>query len=739
MITIEVNGQFLFLERSATIRFEKNFTVLFQDLYQGDFSFPFTLDAEANYKILGFLNKPEATNKVTSYSVNIFFWGLPFSPATLLITKTTRKKFQTNLVAGIKSLKTVGKTLPEINFGDSTYLGLFQDEIAAKATVISKDVDYTHFGFTFVPHINEGFYGSGGNPDFLKVLNMVNPNTGDIYYNTPGTGNKYALVPWFYLHFMLKKIFDEEGLTPIGTFWDHPEMKKLLVYNNRSLDSLNEIGETKIVVVATQTFNMSNFTDYSVSSTPVLAREKVMLLKGPSGTIDEPQMFDNALAQYEISQVGLYTFEVAATAQMLNIPDMALGIFVNNKWIGGAEPITVDSAGWYPSIFSVSYTATMADIGKKAYLGFYWRYLPYIGDSLLTTTYPFCRIHAGSTLTIKQSNNTNLNLYSRYVVPSNHMKSINVEEFLLAIKQLGVEFTFDYTSGTVSLDFVTDKINSTEVEDWTAKAVEDFELELDKYNKGYTVGYNFGEIDQLNIDNFKKIDLSNNIEDFMTFSDLPTIDRAGHTAFVKNLNQYFISVYDQYASPQYFWRKHTDYYYTTKYAGGETEVKLNFAPMLMGMGLNVATSTSVATQTALMPAANSSGSSEMFGIGDNDFDLRFCFLRGQNILSGTPNNKGGNYMFASTTKYGLNGHTIGDYDFTLHLDSGFFKRYINPIYDLIANGQIMNQDFRLTELDILTISKKLRISVDGVVYLLKTVSIIAGDNLTLSRAKMLKL
>lgn len=735
MIGIQVNGQFLVIDKSSSIRIEKNYPALFQGLFQGDFTFPFTISAEDNYQTLGFANIPSASNKVITFDCYIYLFGLPYQPAILRITKTTRIKFQINLVSGIKILKTAPKLLSEINLGDKTYLGKYPDEIASKATIISQDLDYTHFGFTFVPHINEGFYGDA-NPDFKGVLNMVNPNTGDIYYNTVGGGNKYSLVPFFYLHFILKKIFDEEGLTIKGSFWTNSEMKKLLVYNNKSLDSLNEIGGSKIILTTNQNYNQSYFNGFSLT-TQYLARTKVPIIKGPSNTYDEPLAFNNTTHEYEILQEGLYTFTIEADVK-INIVNIRLGIFVNDKWIGGIDENSGLSTTLTHNIFSVTYNAAIADIGKKAYLGVQRTYFPYTGDPILSTTWTFITINNGATVTVNQSNSTNINLFSRYVYPNKHMNNLTVESLLLAIKQLGIELTFNTTENSVSLDFITDKINSTTTEDWTSKAVNDFETNLDNYNKGYLVKYGFPENDSLTIDNFKAIDINNNIEDFMTFSDLPPISSAGQTAFVKNLNQYFISVYDQYASPQYFWKKFTDYYFTKKYAKGEQEINLSFSPMLMGMGKNLEPGSNSTLETALMPASNSLGSSDMFGIGANDFSLQFCFLRGQNIIGGTPNDKGGNYIYASSTKYGLNGHVVGDFDFTLHLDSGFFKRFIDYIYELSANGEETEMDFRLNAADILKLSEYFKVSVDGITYLLKTITVMAGQTLKLSRAKMIK-
>jgi hypothetical protein len=386
--------------------------------------------------------------------------------------------------------------------------------------------------------------------------------------------------------------------------------------------------------------------------------------------------------------------------------------------------------------FSLSYNAVTADIGKKLTLEL--RRLETFDFFPPPSNYVWAAIFKDSSVTITQSNVTNLNLFNRKVFPAKHMKEMSVEEFLLAVKQLGVDISFNHNSGTVSLDFITDKTNSTNVIDWTDKAVDDYELDLDNYNKGYSLSYNFSEYDNLITDNFKIINPADKIGDIATVSDLPAIMDVGKIAFIKNLNQFYINAFDAAASPQYFWKKYSDNYYTIKYADGVQEVKLGFSPMLMAMAKNKAPIANATLETALMPAIKSLGNSEMFGAGSNDFDLKFCFLRGQNIVLGAPNNKGGNYMYAGTTTLGLNGNIVGQFDFTLHENSGFFKRFLDAVYELTANGQVIDKDFRLNEVDILNLSNSFKISIDGVIFLLKTISLMAGKKITLSRVKMIK-
>ena len=734
MIGIEINGKFLNLNSGSNIRFEKTFFTLEPGLFQGDYSFPFDLPAdEHNLSILGMLTEVSNKNKVLSWTCFIYFFDIPWQRATLRILSNNRRTIKVNLVSGIKSLNTAGKSLKEINYGDDIYLGKLPDEIAERATNMANEGTFDIHGFTFVPHINEGFYGDN-NADFKGVLNMVDPNNGLMYHNTTSTGNKYSLVPWLYLHFMLQKIFDAEGLKPIGTFWEHPEMRTLLVYNNRSLDSLNEIGGTK---VSSQAYQSNTQNDFYYGPTWPFRVINDKFIKGPAGTYDEPSAYSNTNHEYEITEQGLYEFVFEGHAWRWL--DFEMAIFVNGSIYKASsyvdDKFTAQNIHVYQARFS--YTASPADIGKKVKLGF-------VNYSLPPTTPPgpdvtVCYIDPNSTLTVTQSNVDRLNTFSRFIKLSNHVKDITVEQFLLAIKKLGIEFNFDYKTKTVSIDFITTVFENNKAVDWTSKASNEYEATYDSYKRGYKVSYDFGSQDKLNENNFLKLTMENAAGTVNTVSELPSVNTEGTIFYVKNLNQFWKRTYDAFATPDWFWKKHSDYYFESVFEGGENEVKLTFAPMLMAMGKNIAPSPSVDLETALMPASNCEGGSELFNTGGDDWDMRLCFFRGQNKVGGSPYNKGGNYLFANTTTIGLNANIVGEYDFTLHLESGFWIRYLVENYQRLASGEIFEQDFALDEVDVFNIDKAIKVLVDGNLFLNKTVSIIIADKLKICRVKIMKI
>jgi hypothetical protein len=804
MIGIEVNGEFIELEDNASIRYEKQYQTLQDSIYQGDFSFPFNgPNSETNQRILGYLNNLEVQNKKTQFDCVIYLFGVPFKEGKLIVQKVRKNTVTFNLVAGISSLSISEKSLKDLDYGTPYFLGKYSNEIAQKATQISQEFDWEEHGFTFIPHSNKDFYGSS-NTSFLGVLNMVNPLTGEIYYNTLQTGNKYALVPFLYLHFVLRAIFKAENLTPTGSFWNHPEMKKLLLFNNKALDSLNEIGETKLILNSDLNLYFNDLD--APGDIP-----KVPFVKGEPGTYDEPNAYSNALFEYEIKQAGLFTIEFDLTGGFWKTYMGISGRIDGNRFFMNMNTSVVP----FPTKFKRYWRASLSDIGRKITIHIEWLYP-------VSLTGVVFKINENSTVKITHSNEDNVNLYSQYLDYKNHVKDIQVKDFLLAIKRLGVDYKFDYANRLVYIDFLTDNVDVSKAKNWTDKSIklEERELNLEEYNQGYLISYDFGNND-------KSIATSDKIvEDYQevnTEFELPTINRAGVIFYVRNLNQYYISKHDPLRNPVYYWEKYLDNYSKYKLLNGGKEIKLGISPLSMcldrlrvpfgtasGVGnfsvtisiptsgyvindiyritftdANVITPSTIninamgskslrdntgavisagyvlpgttwdvyydgtnirlkelsdtSKENALMPLYLGNGSSEMYGLGENDYDLRLCFLRGQNLIGSEPNNKGGLHSFANTGIYGLNGHIVGEHDFTFNLDTGFFKRYLLKPYFKTANNQLIENDYDLTEHDILTLEDAGLIIDDGLVFIHVSCTVLVSNNKKQVRSKLLLL
>lgn len=719
MVGIEVNNTFLDLGDEG-IRFEKINPSFITDLFQGDFSFPFTApDTDNNLKALGFSNIIELVNRILIFDCYIWMFGMPYTKGKIIVSAGTAKTIKLNLTMGIKAMKIADKSLKDLNYGDNFLLGVKPETRYANIKEISLNTDYKVFPFTFIPHKNEDFYGSS-NTDFCGIINRQNSVTGDFLKNNATSGSRYSFVPFLYLFFILKKIFEEEGLIPIGDFWNDTEMQKILMYNNYALDSEIDYFDDNCYV-------------YTDSNHDYITIEKVQFIKGLSGTYDAANLWSNSLYEYTILQAGDITIDVyiAATVSGNGTPpnlDHPFGfdVFIDGVQINGANDLAWpwNHRNYDTKSSTYSYTATIADIGKKIYVK---------SKNILNAL--SLELSPGSSLAIYNTSDPYSSV-DKTITFKNHIKDISVSDFLSIFKNAGVQITFDYNKKFVYLNYDKDYIKAKSFDDWTNKATDDYEINFEDYKKGYKVNYDFGSADLLIENNFKNFDKNKYLGSILSIKFLPISTEAGQTILILNSNKLYISIQNT-NGIGFYWEFFCDNYYDIILDKGQTESKCKLAPMFMDYADNEGGTAD--ENRCLIPISKQPGSSKMFGLGESDFDLRFMFLRGVNQSNSLVNPQGGNYIYAGTSIYGINSNQVGNYEFMLNSSNGLIDIFVLDFLKALSVSTLVERDILLNELDILNLNIKKKISIDGSNYILKSMSIAIANILKMSRAKMLKL
>jgi hypothetical protein len=710
MIGIEVNGIFLEINEDS-FRFEKINTSFYPEVFQGDYSFPLTIDdTEINRKALGFPNSLEIGNRVLNVECYLWISGLPYSKSRLYVIGGSKNKIKINIAGGLKSVSIFEKSLKQLDYGTPHDLGVDSDAIIASAKTISLETDYSVYGFSFVPHKNEDFY-NGENPSFCGIINRQNSSTGDFYKNTIGTGNKYTLVPFVYLFYILDVIFNTEGLTPEGDFYDDPEMRSILLYNNFALDK--STNEDNVYVVAEN--------DYIIygSSQTTYGYQNIKFLKGSSGTFDDAGAWSNTNYEYTIQAPGnidiLASIDVFIPSSVdwyaCGVYELAFALYVNGVLITDGK-IPANSHGLKNIVISSTYTAVLGDVGSKILIKY----------KLGTITFP----PFGFNITIKGTSNLliandteQLNIFERNVSIANHVKDITVGEFLAGLKNIGVSVDIDYMTRKVKLYFDGNIIKSTDPIDYTDKAQDDYENNFEERNKGYLVKYNFDSSNTLVEGNFKKYKASNFKGSVNTLYDLPVPVSLGQVILIKNSNQLYITNINTGGSG-YVWDYFCDNYYDVKLGEGLTEYNISFTPMFMAYAENEGGTSD--QNKCLIPISKQSGTTQMYGIGENDYGLSFVFLRGKNKSGGLVSPKGGEYIYASSTNIGINGNIVGNYDCTLENENGIFRSFIYGILYILTNAEYVERFLNFTEKDIMNFNIKRKVLIEGIPYLVKNLS-----------------
>lgn len=723
MIGIEVNGIFLELNEES-FRLEKINTSFYPEVFQGDYSFPFTInDTEINRKTLGFPTSLENASRTLKIQCYVWLGGIPFNKAMLNVIGATNNKIKLNIAGGLKTLTIFDKSLKELDYGTDYDLGVDSDAIIASAKTISLESDYSVYGFSFVPHKNIDFY-NGQNASFCGIINRQNSATGDFYKNTFGTGNKYTLVPFIYLFYILDVIFNTEGLQAEGDFYNDPEMQKILLYNNFALDKTTNDDNAYIITN----------TDYTIfgSSYSTLYFQNIKFFKGVGASFDEAGAWNNTTFEYTIQAPG--DIEILAQIDAFlpssvdwyacGVYEVQFALYVHGVLITDAK-YPANAHGLKNLIIETTYTAVLGDVGSKILI-------KYKLGTINFPPYGFNMTIKGTSSFLITNATEQLNVYERNVSFKNHIKDITVSELLASIKTLGVSIDFDYIEGKVKLYYDSNIIKSNDHIDYTDKAGAEYENNFEDQGKGYLVKYNFSTENTLVEDNFKKY-LSKNFKGTVnTIYDLPLAVSLGSIILVKNSNQLFITKINTGGSG-YVWEFFSDNYYEVKIGEGLTEYNIEMTPMFMDYAENEGGTSD--QNKCLIPTSKQPGTTQLYALGDNDFGLSFVFLRGVNI-SGI---KGGVYIYASSTNMDINGNSVGDYDCTLTHEESIARRFIFDLLYILNNAEFVDRGLNFNEKDIMNFNIKRKISIDGIFYLCKNLSADFKQLYTTCKSTLLKI
>lgn len=727
-IGIEINGEFLDLN-AAAVRLEKVNPFFIQDVYQGDFSFPFELPAtEKNIRILKHVNSAEIINRVTEYTAWLYLYGAPHSKTKLTVNKTTRRSISAILNGGIKTLSTAALKLSEIDLGEDFNLGGTNTEIAAKAKLATETGDWQQYPFAFVPFSAPNFYGDT-NPDFCGIVNRVNPTTGNIYTNDPLSSlNTYTLAPWLFLFYILQRIFKAENLNPSGSFWRDAEFSKLLLVNNRALDIRPRDKATLVRSVNEQLFN-STF-------------QIVEFQKDGVGTYDNIEGWDESIDEYIIKTTGEHCVTVTLLVNGFNdawrIRDKKIigGYFyllydgsiitlpggqvvfasIKNNWVGNKEMA-------YAVTLTHTFTAAGGDIGKALTVQF---------NASDQNGTPYAKVYAGSTFNVTIDANNKRPAPSSFLKYKDYVPDITVGELLVEVKKMGVMFDIDFNKSSVTLETVTTLLKEASVNDYTAKFAPDVLLNFEDKGKGILISYDYGNDENV----FDTIDASKYIGEYLNTSDLPTPNREGDIAIITLTNEIYYTALEP-TTLIYSWVKKGHYAPKYKIGKGESALQCNLAPVLMTFADNQGGSAN--QNKALMPYYPGQGSSDLFGLGINPCDLRFAFWRGLNNNGHATTPQGGLYVLASTGTLGKNFQTVGDYETALDKDACLIRLNTEKLYLAINEGVIAEADWYPDALDVYHLRSFMKMIINNDLWVTKNVSVAIGQRGTKAKAILLKL
>lgn len=717
IIDIEVNGVFLDIEEPQ-IRLETVNSVFTTDFYQGDYSFPFELTMTPNnVKALGYVNQIDTDQVPKEYAATVYIFGIPERSGKLVVTRSRRESVSVVITGGINALKNASKKLSEVMPADYV-LGNSPTEAYNRATLASQITDYSVYGFTFVPFSQPDFY-DGKNTAFLGVCNRVNSVTGAILGNSTVTiSNKYNLVPWVFVHFVLAQIFKAEDLNPTGSYWTDPELKTLLLTNNRALDARQTNYDSFLTVV--------NSTNYTATG------QKIAFFTGPEGTYDNAYAWDAAGTQYVIKNAGKHNITVylrvlldsTATLKPPVLDGGSVRVIYNGGTVGG-HGLNVAQSGYSGALtISVVINAGVGDINKTVYV-------EYVKSTGLWQNQTYAIIQPGSFFSVDIDLATAPSIPATVVRWKNHLPDWTVGEFLAEIKKLGVLFDFDYSANTAKMDAVNNLLVTNEIIDLTEYSEPGYELNMEDVGKGLKMRYQFPAGQGV----VSETDSNLHQGEFATRSDFPAPGAEGSTAVSYQTNEIYQVAKNGTLDAAWELKGHYQPEYTI--GNGEKVLDIKLAPVLMTLADNEGGTSQ--QNKALMPYFKGRGSSELFGLGVEPVVPRLVFFRGANQtgLSATP--QGGVYPYAGTGTTGINANTVGKYDLRLDRANSLPRLFMQGIFEAVNTNPVLEKNLFLRPGVFFKLKGTAKVVVDFNVFVIKSISTTLTRKTAKAKAYLLKI
>jgi hypothetical protein len=644
---------------SPSVRLEKSFGLETDVDFQQNYSFPMSLAQTANnLQALEYTSLEQTDVRKKKFDCVLKILGIDYASAKLNIIGFNPKEIRITLSWGVAALDVMEKSLRDIDFGPDEYL---TGSSLANALENYFVADYTN-KMCFPPIYAPNWYGEGNvnNTDFVGFVNYFNAATQHYIDNDITDPHKYSYAPAIYVFWILQKIFENAGYSLNGTAFNDPELRTLVMYQNRSLDLMEELFHTYVSTKDRLYMNCS----------PGVAQTILVPATFSAPTdIDDTPCWSNSLNGYQIPSAGDYVvqltldydnhsgvfFSGGATSPVLEVR-----LFLDTTQIAAQTLGTSDGV----FIFSFPHTASGGDVGKKYYVKIY------------SNGIGFCNfwINKGTTIDVSAVGGTSVNVGNRFVKFANYMPDWTCGELLTAFKQWAkVKFELDDYRKVINMDLIDTTLNVKPV-DITNKVTSEVDYKLQDFT-GAALSYDFGTTDKYVDGGVRALPTREFLGFYDSPASVPAAQRPGQFIIMLPTNEVWVS------ADNLFWDGIGSLYDTYKIGDGSRETKFRFAPIFMGvftMG-----------NSMVLPKIGEACSSAMFEMGDNDFTPRFAFYRGnQATFIG-----GSDYPFMSTGTKDINGTSWGNYSFDFYSTNSFFQKLNENFYNLLLKGEEVEFDF----------------------------------------------
>lgn len=664
MIEITVNNTVLDLYPNTNLRVELQSPLFDEDTITNDkvlwFDIPLT---QANQQAFDYANYKEvkaAKLSLRNYDITYRYANGHKYKGKLVIQTIDDRRVRAGIFLNGFLVDFKDTKLADLDLG-SQILGLDAAGMAnTVANTLNTSWPATNINFPSVKCLE--FYGpfqdpGGNNEDWNGIINYYDTIAENVPYNVidiEGEAiNKYSIVPFLYLCYLLKKIFELGGLFATGSFFDDPDIQQIPVWNNTPLDNR---PDKPLVVKATNTAENAMHSD-----------EAKMLLFQDDSTGDNTD-------QYEVYDAGTSYFTITSAGQHF--------VSINLRLQSVVDSFTMHIA--VKSSSTVLWTTAIVEVPIGAFDQTYtfdtdfWLDASYVGQTLRVEAFlepgtpwlpgvptdgdgPYISV-TGDVLYANPSYDQ-LNKWNPTVEYKNHVPDMTVGEFLLAIKEwFNLAFFFQPDGKKVLIEFKEPYINKPGLINWSRFAINQPEKQIQNALK-YIFGFDFID-DELTEDNFKSKTGYTLIGKYPIAADFPPATALKQMAISAETNKIYISYF---VDPFGFnWTPYTDNYYDYEVGTGDRkDIRPSGSPLLTNTHIDANFHNNIMCEISQI------ANSVTFDQPDNTTGLKLFFYRGKQY------NQGGLlYPMSTSQNRTFDGSLVGSLILTWDdPDYGLYVRY----------------------------------------------------------------
>lgn len=712
MIAIILQGVKLDLKDNTTVE-TYYFNSATKDEIKNDYVQRFTLpSSDHNQKTFKFATFIETRNRVKLFeNSQLIVDGDLRMNGTIALHRATAEGMDISISANGFVVASLGTSLKDITWPSDVSLG------ANTAAIISHAngkvaLDYPNANYVFPQVKNEDFYANS-NPDFEGIINAWDQSGQTFQENTasetPDSDNKYNLVPYLFVHFVIEQIVATYGYSVEGEFMEHAELMQLLLHNNFALDAKEHHSYYA---------RAGQAAEYSVSGSSQI----IALSDDSTPPFEDTQnVLDTTAMSYAVSVFGTYRVNLKIDLYHSDNTQpyhRAIIYLIYNIVSFQSQVINLQSQTWetFDLVFELLRTSGDVPDGFNLAIAFE------SSSDGISWGSPDAGKYRNVDARFINLNLDNLNSYATNLSYKNHVPDITIGEFFNGIKDVfNLNYSFDHVNKTLSIDFANN-IPGRKALDLTGKELVSFELFFDDVH-GSAFEFSFSG-DGLLEDNLVDLSDYNYIGAVDTVDDLPLTANVADLASVRNNNRLYAAELN--SSDSLTWTLLSDNYYPYE-IGDDVQVHIPlFSPLFM--------QTTQLAAGNVSPEISEKGSSPAFSVGINEPARRLVFWRG--LQPGSSDD----YPLASATVYDYEGNVIGALSLiwdeaTYGLYVNFWEEWMN--FWLVHEKVTLNLD--LTNPDLKAINVNTPIYVRGHRYIIDELAVNDRmDGKRQAEAKLLK-